>query len=191
MDEATIIPSTEYRQQSRRPRRPPYRRTMMNMCLYDSTAAIPASTTTLKVVAHRIARSAARITDHQPRPSAYSVMTPHAAALPRGSRAPLAAVAATQRPTRPLADEVSAGQREFPCSASPAGGTAGSTLPGAPSESPKTPADQAEHRSPEFRMCAAGCYEKQPSAGVRGMSISAFTQVRPRNKPNRPGKGYR
>ncbi|MFL6052888.1 MAG: ABC transporter ATP-binding protein [Actinoallomurus sp.] len=36
----------------------PYRRTRMNMCLYDSTAAIPANTTTLRVVVHRIARSA-------------------------------------------------------------------------------------------------------------------------------------
>ena len=37
------------------------------MCLYDSTAAIPPSTTTLMVVAQRIARSPGRVTAHHPR----------------------------------------------------------------------------------------------------------------------------
>jgi hypothetical protein len=57
MDEAAIIPSTETGSSVDVHDVSPYRRTRMNMCLYDSTAAIPASTTTLRVVVHRIPRS--------------------------------------------------------------------------------------------------------------------------------------
>jgi hypothetical protein len=58
IDEAAIIPSTETGNRVDVHDVSPYRRTRMNMCLYDSTAAIPASTTTLRVVVHRIDRSA-------------------------------------------------------------------------------------------------------------------------------------
>jgi hypothetical protein len=54
MDEAAIIPSTDTGNRVDVHDVSPYRRTKMNMCLYDSTAAMPASTTTLRVVVHRI-----------------------------------------------------------------------------------------------------------------------------------------
>jgi hypothetical protein len=55
MDEAAIIPSTDTGSRVDVHDVSPYRRTRMNMCLYDNTAAIPAR---LRVVVHRIARSA-------------------------------------------------------------------------------------------------------------------------------------
>jgi hypothetical protein len=58
MEEAAIIPSTDTSNRVDVHDVSPYRRTSTNMCLYDSTAAIPAKTTTLRVVVHRMARSA-------------------------------------------------------------------------------------------------------------------------------------
>ncbi|GAA4507602.1 hypothetical protein GCM10023191_066230 [Actinoallomurus oryzae] len=58
IDEAAIIPSTETGNRVDVHDVSPYRRTKINMCLYDNTAAIPANTTTLRVVVHRIDRSA-------------------------------------------------------------------------------------------------------------------------------------
>jgi hypothetical protein len=57
IDDAAIIPSTETGSRAAVHDVSPYSRTKVNMCLYDNTAAIPASTTTLTVVVHRIARS--------------------------------------------------------------------------------------------------------------------------------------
>jgi hypothetical protein len=59
IDDATIMPSTETGRRAAVHDVSPYRRTSRNMCLYDTIAAITASTTTLRVVVKRIARSGA------------------------------------------------------------------------------------------------------------------------------------
>src|SRR5262245_12613759 len=58
IDDAAIIPSTEIGSSVAVHEVSPYRLTSRYMCLYDTIAAMTASTITLRVVIHRIARSA-------------------------------------------------------------------------------------------------------------------------------------